>query len=141
MAVMKEVTTHGDTVCWFNRERGHAPIVGKDAIIGWGSIIDCLGQITIGDYVFFGHQVMILTGSHDVGLFNKARQDAVTARPVTIGKGAWIGSRAMILPGITIGAHAVVGAGSVVTKDVEAFQVVVGNPARPIGMIANDGAE
>ena len=129
------MTPRGYDITFFNIEIGFAPVVGREAIIGWGSLIDCLGQVTIGDFVFFGHQVMICTGSHDTDKLDRERQDAVFAKPVTIERGAWIGSRALILPGVTIGEHAVVGAGSVVTHDVAPRHIVAGNPARQIGWV------
>ena len=120
----------GDAVRWFNRDVGHEPTIGQHYVIGWNSLIDCVGQVTIEDWVFFGHEVMILTGGHDPELFEEARQKSHMPKPVTIKRGAWIGTRATILPGVTIGEHAVVGAGSVVTKNVEAYTVVAGNPAK-----------
>jgi acetyltransferase-like isoleucine patch superfamily enzyme len=77
-------------VNWFERGLPGAcePIVGKNCVIGWGSIIDCLGQVTIGDYTFFGHRVMILTGGHDYTKFGMERQlSSPPAKPVTIGIG------------------------------------------------------
>ncbi|WP_425453518.1 acyltransferase [Companilactobacillus furfuricola] len=55
--------------------------------------------------------------------------------PITIREGAWIGAKAILLPGVTIGEHAIVGAGAVVTKDVESYAVVGGNPAKLIKKI------
>ncbi len=122
-----------DTI-WFQRDvpGSYQPIIGKNCVLGWGSVIDCLNQVTIGDYVFFGHRVMVLTGMHDYTKFGQARQDAVTSKPVTIKTGAWICSGAIILPGVTVGEHAVVAAGSVVTRDVLPYTVVGGNPAKVI---------
>lgn len=123
-----------DDVMWF--ERGlpgvPEPIIGKNCVIGWGSIIDCVGQVTIGNDCFFGHRVMILTGEHDPTKFGMERQNSGIIKSTTIGQGVWIASGAIVLPGVTIGDHAVIGAGAVVTKDVAPYTVVAGNPAKVI---------
>jgi len=94
------------------------------------TLFDCGEQITIGRDAFFGHNCMVLTGSHDYTKVYKDRKNAATYKPIIIKRGAWIGSGAIILQGVTIGKHAVVGAGSVVTKDVPANEVWFGNPAK-----------
>ena len=114
------------------------PILGKDVTaIGYEGFWDCQGQITIGDYSFLAHGVKILTGYHDYSLTNKKRQQTVRTKPVTIGKGVWIASFVIILPGVIIGDHAVVGAGSVVTKNIPARQLWAGNPAKFIKELAS----
>ncbi len=83
-------------------------------------------KIRIGTKVAISREAFICTASHDI---TKANRPLVTA-PITIGDGVWIGARAIILPGVTIGEGAVVAAGAVVTKDVESWAVVGGNPAK-----------
>ena len=73
-----------------------------------------------------GEDVRLLTGSHDIG---SVHFDLVT-KPISVGDAAWIATGAIILPGVTIGEGAVVAAGAVVTKDVEPWTVVGGNPAK-----------
>lgn len=87
-------------------------------------------EIHIGDEVFFGHRVMLLTGSHDYRVFGVDRQRAISGKPIRIGRGAWIGSGAIVLGGVDIGEGAVVAAGSVVVHDIASFSVVAGVPAR-----------
>jgi acetyltransferase-like isoleucine patch superfamily enzyme len=113
------------------------PFIGNHCILSWGSLVDCAGQVTIEDYVFFGHRVFVLTGGHDYNLFNQERQDSILVKDVTIKTGAWIGTAAIVCPGVVIGEHSVVGAGAVVTKDVAPYTVVAGNPARFIRSIEN----
>ncbi|HEX8903241.1 MAG TPA: DapH/DapD/GlmU-related protein, partial [Longimicrobiaceae bacterium] len=84
--------------------------------------------VTIGDYVVINDGVRVLTGTHDVD----DAAWALLARPVTIGDHAWIGTGAILLPGVEVGRGGVVGAGAVVTRNVEPFEVVGGNPARHI---------
>ena len=83
-------------------------------------------KITIGTKVAISREAFICTASHDI---TKANRPLVTA-PITICDGVWIGARAIILPGVTIGEGAIVAAGAVVTKDVEPWSVVGGNPAK-----------
>lgn len=94
-------------------------------------------DVIIEDCVFFGHRVMLLTGRHDYHLMGLARQNAYSGRPIHIKEGAWIGSGAIILGGVTVGRNAVVAAGSVVTKDVLPSTIVAGNPAKTLKTILN----
>jgi len=81
--------------------------------------------------VMVATNVQLLTATHPL---DAARRRAwwEHARPITIGHGAWLGSGAIVLPGVSVGEEAVVGAGAVVTRDVEPRTVVAGNPARVI---------
>ena len=110
------------------------PIVGVSVSLV-NTLLDCNAQITIGDYVSFGHDCQILTGTHDYTLKGKERQDSVRKEPITIKNGAWICSRAIILPGVTIGENSVVGAGSVVTHDIPDNEMWAGVPAKFIKKI------
>ncbi len=94
--------------------------------------------VRIEDNVFFGHRVMILTGGHDYTKFGLERQAYASGIPVHIEEGAWIGSGVIILPGVRIGKHAVVASGAVVTKDVPAYWLVGGVPAKPIKEIPHE---
>lgn len=94
---------------------------------------DCVmldgGVITIGDDVLLGPKVGLYTSNH--ALDPRERMDgACWARPITIGDGVWIAGGVTVLPGVTIGDHAVIGAGTVVTKDVPPGTVFAGNPGR-----------
>ncbi len=92
------------------------------------------GDITIGDYVFFGHNVCLLTGTHDVTRFDVDRQIAIpeNGRDIIIGRGAWVSTNVTVLGPCRIGEDAVVAAGSVITEDVPAGWLVAGVPARPV---------
>jgi len=92
------------------------------------TILDC-NEVHIGNHVMIGPNVQIYTAAHD--LRAEARiQGWEVARPVVIEDNVWIGGGAILLPGATIGRNAVVGAGSVVSRDVPANTLVAGNPAR-----------
>ena len=89
------------------------------------------GDVTVGRYAFFGHDVHVLTGTHDIGKFGRERQTAIqrSGRDVVIDEGAWLASSVLVLGPCRIGAHAVVAAGSLVTRDVAPYTVVAGRPA------------
>ena len=90
------------------------------------------GEVTIGEFAFFGHSVSVLTGTHDWTKFGAERQIAVpkSGRDVVIEEGAWVSSHAIIVAPCRIGAHSVVGVGSLVLRDVEPYTIVAGNPAK-----------
>ena len=96
------------------------------------------GTITVGDYVFFGHNVCLLTGTHDADKFDLDRQVSIplSGRDIVIGRGAWIATNVTVIGPCTIGADAVVAAGSVVVEDVPAGWMVAGVPARAIKPVA-----
>tara|TARA_Y100001970_G_C14077294_1_gene772735 strand:+ start:621 stop:1172 length:552 start_codon:yes stop_codon:yes gene_type:complete len=102
--------------------------IGKFSVIPHGALLVAGDAIRIGDNVVFGHDVQLYTSDHDPDDPTFARRDA----PIEIHDNVWVGSRAIILKGVTIGEGAVVAAGSVVTRDVESFSIVGGNPARKI---------
>jgi maltose O-acetyltransferase len=93
--------------------------------------LDC-APIEIGDHVFLGPGVHLYTATHPLDAAER-RSGLELAKPISVGDDAWLGGGAIVLPGVMIGARAVVGAGSVVTRDVSADERVAGNPARPIG--------
>jgi len=88
-----------------------------------------LGKIDIQEGATIAQEAYLCTGTHD---FNDPSLQLVT-KPITIGKNSFIGARAMILPGVCIGDQAIVGAMSLVSKDVPDHQIVAGNPAKKIG--------
>jgi len=105
--------------------------VGNDVRIGEKSYIQAKGGLTIGDNVKIGPQVLIWTSYHNYYAPEKLPYDHKEInRPVTINDNVWIGTRAAIIPGVTIGEGAVIGMCSVVTKDVPPCAVVGGNPAK-----------
>jgi acetyltransferase-like isoleucine patch superfamily enzyme len=93
----------------------------------YGSSLDGI-EIVVGDDVALGPHVKIFTATHDYSTYDLKD----VAASVRVEDNAWVGGGTIILPGVTIGRGAIIGAGSVVTKDVAAFSVAVGNPARVV---------
>lgn len=120
---------------FINRETGVEPSIAEGVVIS--GVLDCIDLITLEKDVFSGHNVALLTGSHDYRLFGEERKASTLKAPIHIKEGAWIGSFAIILGGVTIGKHSVIGAGAVVTKDVPDYEVWVGVPARFIKEISH----
>ena len=107
--------------------------VGNDTIIGENVVLDGRAKLVIGNHVDFASEVMVYNAQHDVNEEDFASNDKVELGEVIIEDYVFIGPRAIILPGVTIKRGAVVGAGAVVTKDVEEFKIVGGVPAKEIG--------
>lgn len=121
---------------YFNLETGKLPQIDEGVAIN--GCMDCIDDIIIEKDVFSGHDIMILTGGHDYTKFGEERKRQGTRGKIHIKEGAWLASRCIILGGVTIGKHAVIGAGSIVTKDVPDYQLWAGNPARFIKEIPHD---
>jgi len=98
-------------------------VVGDHCWIGQGASIDNLADVQLGNHVCLSQQVYICTGSHD---YRRPSFDLIT-RPVKLGNGVWLGARALILGGVSVGANAVVAAGSIVVRNVPAGTLMVGH--------------
>jgi acetyltransferase-like isoleucine patch superfamily enzyme len=111
----------------FYTDYGKNISIGKDVFINAGCHFQDQGGITIGDGALIGHNVVLATLNHGFHL-----EDRGTLYPasITIGKNVWIGSNTTIVAGVTIGDHAIIAAGSVVTKDVAERTIVAGVPAK-----------
>jgi maltose O-acetyltransferase len=86
--------------------------------------------VRIGDFTLFGPGVQILTPMHPLNAELRRREEF--GRPVSIGSDVWVGGAALILPGVRIGSRAVIGAGSVVTRDIPDGVFAAGNPCRVV---------
>jgi maltose O-acetyltransferase len=103
--------------------------IGEDSKIGDHVFLDGRAQLVIGSHVDIASGVMIYNSEHDL----ESPEFAAREEKVEIGDYVFIGPRAIILPGVTVGRGAVVAAGAVVTKSVPKFTIVGGVPAKPIG--------
>jgi serine acetyltransferase len=104
--------------------------VGADCTLN--PFTEVRGLIRIGDGVRIGAHTSILGFNHSMSVDQPIFEQPLTMRGITIGDDVWIGSHVVILDGVTVGSHSIIAAGSVVTKDVAAWSVVAGNPARPL---------
>lgn len=102
---------------------------GKNVFINFNCTFLDLGGITLEDGVFIGPNVSVITENHPEEM---SLRHGLYTRPVLLKKNSWIGAGAIILPGVTVGENSIVGAGSVVTKDVPDNTIVVGNPAKVV---------
>lgn len=114
--------------------------MGAECRISRGCSIDLNGPVTIGDRVVFGFGVTVVTASHRMD-DPHCRAGKHDIRPVVIEDGAWIAANAIILPGVTIGARSVVGAGSIVTRNVPPDTLVAGNPAKFVRDLPTSNSE
>lgn len=116
--------------------RGSLISIGTNSGLGEGSYLVAMASICIGHDVMVGPQVMMLTGGHayDDSCRRLIDQKVMTA-PISIGSDVWIGARVIILPGVTIGDRVVIGAGSVVTKDLPSGSLCAGVPCKVIKRI------
>lgn len=118
----------------FDRPLDSRLIIGEHVRITARCRITCAGTVRIGNDALFGPDVFITDHNH--GMDPEAPggyspQD-ITVKDVTIGEGVWLGQRVCVLPGVTIGAHSIIGANSVVTRDIPPYSMAVGMPVRVI---------
>ena len=116
----------------FHTDCGKNIHIGENVFINSNCTMQDQGGVYIGDDVLIGHNVCLLTLNHE---FEPEKRAELYPSPIHIGNKVWIGSNATILPGVSVGEGAIVAAGAVVTRDVEANTVVGGVPARLIKKI------
>ena len=151
MSILKELFPHSDETLLLRGpvyvDYGDNTYFGKNVYANYNFIILDVCPVRIGDNVFFGPNVSILTALH--ALIGEERQfyfdkekghltDREYGKPITIGNDCWFGGSVTILPGVTIHDNVVVGAGSVVTHDLESGYVYVGNPAKKLKAIKKE---
>lgn len=104
--------------------------LGRKVFFNFNCVVLDVCRVRIGDYTLFGPAVQILTATHP---FDPVlRRERESAKPITIGSDVWVGGGAIICPGVTVGSRSVIGAGSVVTRDVPDGVFAAGNPCRII---------
>lgn len=110
---------------------GYQIHIGPRTFANWGLVAADVARIDIGADVQIGPNVQLLTPTHPVEP-GPRRDKWEAAEPITIGDNVWLGGGVVVCPGVTIGADTVVGAGSVVVRDLPAGVLAVGNPARVV---------
>lgn len=110
---------------------GYQTTVGARTFVNWGAVFLDVATISIGDDVQIGPHVQLLTATHPLDP-GPRRDKWEAAEPIVIGDNVWLGGGVIVCPGVTIGADTVVGAGSVVTRDLPARVLAVGSPAKVV---------
>ena len=119
----------------FSTDFGRAIRIGRRVFINSGCRFQDQGGVTIGDDCLIGHNAVFATLNHDL---DPSRRTDLHPDPIVLGDNVWIGANVTILPGVTIGDDAVIGAASLVTKDVPAGAVAVGAPACVVRWVGSD---
>lgn len=121
---------------WINPETSKRPRlkIGKRVFMGQGCIVSCSEDLTIGDDTLIGAYTYLLTNDHRFSeRERRISEQGYSCAPLVIGRDVWIGAHSVIRKGVTVGEGAVVGACSLVTKDIPSFEIWGGVPARKLG--------
>ncbi|SNY89821.1 maltose O-acetyltransferase [Nocardia amikacinitolerans] len=116
----------------FQCDYGYLIEIGANSFLNYDAILLDCAPITIGDDVSIGPRCQLLTALHPITDHEARRQRWESAAPIAIGDNVWFGGGVIVCPGVTVGANTVVGAGSVVTRDLPDAVFAAGNPARVI---------
>jgi maltose O-acetyltransferase len=123
----------GDSV-WmqppFHCDYGFNILLGERVFFNFNCVVLDVCRVKIGDFTMFGPAVQIYTATHPMDANLRRTQEY--ARPIEIGSDVWVGGGAIICPGVTIGSKSVIGAGSVVTRDIPGSVFAAGNPCRVV---------
>lgn len=106
-------------------------VLGTKVFFNFNCVVLDVAPVIIGSNVLFGPAVQIYTATHPLSAVER-RKGLESAKPITIGSDVWVGGGAIICPGVTIGDRSIIGAGSVVTRDIPSDVIAAGNPARVI---------
>ena len=119
-------------MCIFNADK---LTVGSNVSINENSYLECKGNVEIGDDVMIGHGVSILSNTHNYDrIAVPMNEQGESSEKIKIGNDVWIGAKATVLMGVTVGDHSIIGAHALVNKDVPEYAVVGGVPAKIIRM-------
>jgi len=124
----------------FQCDYGSNISLGENVYFNFNCVVLDVCQVTIGDHTLIGPSVQIYTATHPMNA--KLRREEEYGKPITIGNDVWIGGGAILCPGVTVGDRTVIGAGSVVTKDLPPDVFAAGNPCRVIrAIVQTDGSQ
>lgn len=110
-------------------------VLGERVFFNFNCVVLDVCPVRIGNFTLFGPNVQLYTATHPLNAELRRRQEF--AKPITIGDDVWVGGGAIVCPGVTIGSRTVIGAGSVVTRDIPPDVVAAGNPCRVMRKIAD----
>ncbi len=132
--ILRELFAAGGDDVWmqppFYCDYGANIRLGKKCFFNFNCVVLDVCQVTIGNHVLFGPAVQIYTATHPLDA--ELRRSQESGKPVSIGSDVWIGGGAIICPGVNIGSRSVIGAGSVVTRDIPSDVFAAGNPCRVV---------
>lgn len=133
--ILKELIPNAGTGLWlqppFYCDYGTNIKLGDKVFFNFNCVVLDVAPVTIGSRTFFGPNVQIYAATHPMNYTERAAE-LEYGKPVSIGDDVWVGGSAIICPGVTIGNRSVIGAGSVVTKDIPADVFAAGNPCKVI---------
>jgi maltose O-acetyltransferase len=132
--ILRELFGEGGESVWmqppFYCDYGSNILLGERVFFNFNCVVLDVALVRIGEHTMFGPSVQIYTATHPMNAAERRKHEF--ARPITIGSDVWVGGAAVICPGVTIGSRSVIGAGSVVTRDVPEGVFAAGNPCRVI---------
>jgi maltose O-acetyltransferase len=133
-SILKQLLGQGGDSVWmqppFFCDYGSNILLGERVFFNFNCVVLDVCVVKIGDFTLFGPAVQIYTATHPMNAVLRRRQEY--AKPIEIGSDVWVGGGAIICPGLKIGSKSVIGAGSVVTRDIPAGVFAAGNPCRVI---------
>src|ERR1043165_6624234 len=132
--ILRELFGRGGESVWmqppFFCDYGANILLGERVFFNFNCVVLDVCRVTIGDFTMFGPAVQIYTATHPLDAALRRQQEF--GKPITIGSDVWVGGGAIICPGVNIGSRTVIGAGSVVTRDIPEGVFAAGNPCRII---------
>src|SRR5829696_173150 len=132
--ILKQLLGQGGDSVWmqppFFCDYGSNILLGERVFFNYNCVVLDVCMVKVGDFTLFGPAVQIYTATHPMNAELRRKQEF--AKPIEIGSDVWVGGGAIICPGVKIGDRAVIGAGSVVTRDIPAGVLAVGNPCRVV---------
>jgi len=135
--ILKKLLGRGGESAWiqppFYCDYGSNIVLGERVFFNFNCVVLDVCEVKIGDYAMFGPAVQIYTATHPLNA--ELRRTQEFAKPIEVGSDVWVGGGAILCPGVKVGAKSVIGAGSVVTRDVPERVFAAGNPCRVIRAI------
>jgi maltose O-acetyltransferase len=140
--ILRELLAAGGDDVWvqppFFCDYGSNIVLGKKCFFNFNCVVLDVCRVTFGDHVLCGPAVQIYTATHPLDA--ELRRSQEYGKPIVIGNDVWLGGGAIVCPGVTIGSKVVIGAGSVVTRDIPDGVFAAGNPCRVVKQIERTGA-
>jgi maltose O-acetyltransferase len=137
-AILQQLFGRGGDSAWiqppFYCDYGSNIQVGERVFFNFNCVVLDVCRVTIGDFTMFGPAVQLYTATHPMNAELRRKQEY--SKPIEIGSDVWVGGGAILCPGVTIGSKSVIGAGSVVTRDIPGGVFAAGNPCRVMREIA-----